>query len=68
MRPADLPGRSDAVGRLFEVTLTTADYWNDPAALSHTAGRAYAGETTAFENRFLRKRQPIHLVELRRIG
>jgi tRNA G46 methylase TrmB len=66
MRPEDVPATSGAVRQRFEVVMTSADYWNDPAALAHTAGRGFAGEVTFFESRFVRKRQPIYYVEVRR--
>lgn len=66
MSPPDLPKRSDAVLNHFAVAATSADYWNDPAVLAHTAQRAFAGERTFFEERFLRKKQPIYYVELRK--
>jgi tRNA (guanine-N7-)-methyltransferase len=47
----------------FDVARTSADFWNDPAARA-AAGRCFAGEVTSFESRFIRKRQPIHYLEL----
>ena len=41
--PGTIPAESEAVLRLFDVSANAADYWNDPAALAHTAGRAFAG-------------------------
>ncbi len=55
-----------AVARRFEVTMNSADYWRDPAAIAHTAERYFAGETTLFENRFLKKRKPIYYLEIRK--
>ena len=65
MRREDLPGPSDAIRRGFDVVANSADFWNDPAALAHTAGRPFAGEVTTYESRFLRKRLPIYYLELR---
>ena len=65
MHPADLPPASESVRAEFEVAMTSANYWHDPAALAHTAARPFGGETTTYEHRFLRKRQPIYYVELR---
>jgi tRNA G46 methylase TrmB len=65
MPAADIPAPSDAIRRDFEVVMNSADYWQDPAALAHTAARAFAGEVTTYESRFLKKRLPIYYVELR---
>jgi tRNA (guanine-N7-)-methyltransferase len=45
------------------VAFHSPDYWNDPAALARTRDRAFAGHVTAYEQRFLKKKQPIHYVE-----
>lgn len=50
----------------FGVSASSADLWADGAVLAHTAARCFAGETTSFEERFRRKRKPIHYLELRR--
>jgi tRNA (guanine-N7-)-methyltransferase len=52
----------------FEPIVTSFDFWNDAAAQAAVAGRAFAREVTAFESRFVRKRKPIHFVEMRRGG
>ena len=52
--------------RLFDVAMTSSDYWHDHAALAHTAGRYFQGETTGFETRFRNKRMPIHYLELQK--
>jgi tRNA G46 methylase TrmB len=64
MRREDLPPASDAVLDRFDVALTSADFWNDPAALDHTNTRAFAGVVTPFERRFTAKRLPIFYVEI----
>jgi tRNA (guanine-N7-)-methyltransferase len=64
MRREDLQPRSDAIGERFDVALTSADFWNDPAALAHTGTHAFTGVVTPFERRFLAKRLPIYYVEL----
>jgi tRNA G46 methylase TrmB len=64
MRREDLPPRSEAVLERFDVALTSADFWNDSAALAHTSDRAFAGIVTPFERRFRAKRLPIYYVEL----
>jgi tRNA G46 methylase TrmB len=66
MRREDLPPTSNAVLDRFEVALTSADFWNDAAALQHTSARAFAGVVTPFERRFRAKRLPIYYVELAR--
>lgn len=55
----------------YESTLATIsdpafhspDFWNDPAALARTRDRAFAGHVTVYEQRFLKKKQPIYYVE-----
>jgi tRNA G46 methylase TrmB len=64
--PADLPPPSEALRRLYEVAAFSSDFWHDDALLAHTASRCFAGEVTLFEQRFVRKRQPIFYLELRR--
>jgi tRNA (guanine-N7-)-methyltransferase len=50
----------------FETTLVSRDFWNDSVAQSAVADHAFAGEMTAFESRFVRRRKPIHFVTIRR--
>jgi tRNA (guanine-N7-)-methyltransferase len=50
----------------FETTLISRDFWNDSVAQSAVADRPFAGEMTAFESRFVRKRKPIYFVTIRR--
>jgi tRNA G46 methylase TrmB len=64
VRPEEVPPASEAVLERFDVGANAADYWNNSAALAHTAGRAFAGEATLFESRFVAKRLPIYFVEL----
>jgi tRNA (guanine-N7-)-methyltransferase len=52
----------------FDAGVTSFDFWNDPTAQSAVAGRAFAGEVTTFESRFVRKRKPIYFTEARRRG
>jgi tRNA (guanine-N7-)-methyltransferase len=66
MQADALPPASPIVRRLFQPAATSADFWNDPVAQRHAAGRIFAGETTAFEVRFVRKRMPIYFLELRK--
>lgn len=51
----------------FETIASSADYWNDQAVLAHTKDRCFAGSVTMFEDRFRRKRKPIHYLELRKL-
>ena len=76
----DHPGYYQSVLRLFdpdgnksvkthlEISTASSDYWNDPPARSASAERAFAGEATSFESRFIRKRLPIHYLELSKRG
>lgn len=66
MRREDLPKLSHAALARFDVAMNAPDFWNDPAAQSHTSARLFADEQTLFESRFTLKRQPIHYVELRK--
>lgn len=47
----------------FRLVAHSSDYWADPAVQAHTAGHAFAGEVTAYEARYRRKRVAIHYVE-----
>ena len=64
-RPEDLPPPSGSVRETFDVAMNSANYWQDDAALAHTASRPFAGEVTSYEQRFLKRRAPIYYVELR---
>ena len=64
MRRDELPAPSKEVLRRFEVVANSADFWNDPAATAHVAGRPFAGEATTYESRFVKKRLPIYFVDL----
>jgi len=66
MTAASLPPPSAAVQRRFDVTMNSTDFWNDPAAIAHTECRHFAGETTLYESRFNKKRQPIYYFEIRK--
>ena len=63
---AEHPTRSGAAIDRFTVAAKSADFWNDPAVLQHTSNRVFAGERTFFEDRFLKKRQPIYYLELQK--
>ncbi len=55
----------DLLAQRFDLTIASSNYWHDPTAILPTAHRYFANETTAFERRFMKKRQPIYYVELR---
>ena len=52
----------------LRIARISRDFWNDAATLAQTADRCFAGEKTLFEQRFIRRRQPIYYVELRGIS
>lgn len=58
--------RSERVAAQFEIAANSADFWNDPPARAGAADRCFAEESTFFESRFRKKRQPIHYLELRK--
>jgi tRNA G46 methylase TrmB len=61
-----VPVANSAITDRFTVTVNSNDFWNDKAALAHTATRCFAGEVTMFERRFMTKRQPIFYLELQK--
>ncbi len=63
LMPSDLLPQRDA-SIPFDVTLNSTDFWRDEAAQQHVARRAFAGEATLFEERFVRRKEPIYAVEL----
>jgi tRNA G46 methylase TrmB len=66
MRIENLPPVSDAVRTRFEPFATSSDFWNESVVSSDARERLFSGERTAFELRFVQKRQPIYFVELRK--
>lgn len=64
MRPADLPGRSDAVLRAFEVGIKSADFWQDLLRSKVLQSRLFGQEPTRYEARYLKRRLPIYYLEL----
>lgn len=68
MRLEDIPARSEAVLRRFEVVTNSSDFWNDPGAISAVEDRYFAGEVTLFESRFIRKKLPIYFLQFGRRG
>lgn len=65
-RSEEIPPRSDAVLARFAVAGNSADFWNDAPTQAAVGGREFAGEMTAYESQFVRKKQPIYFVELER--
>ena len=55
---------SGAVADQFNVPVASSDFWNDEGAQRATANRCFATESTFFETRYRKKRQPIHYLEL----
>ncbi len=62
----DQPIVSDAIRERFAIRFHSADFWNDPQAITRVPQRDFANETTAYESRFVRKRQPIFYVEMQK--
>lgn len=52
---------------LYATEAISRDFWNDSKVLKHSAARPFAGEVTVYEQRFIRRKKPIHYIELRRI-
>lgn len=50
------------------VAFISHDFWNDDVAKQRTQTRCFANEQTFFERRFIRRRQPIHYVELQKLS
>ena len=61
-----LPPRSEAAVERFDVSASSADYWNDDGVRSAGGDRCFWGEATPFEARFIAKRLPIYYLELAR--
>lgn len=67
LMPRDLiPKSNQAFRERFKVAVNSPDFWNDPLAQRHVTSHAFSGETTFFEDRFLRKRLPIYYFEIRK--
>ena len=62
--PKKLPPTSNAILDRFKLTHHSADFWNDPRALSCADAHPFARVATPFEQRFIKKRLPIYFVEL----
>ena len=55
-----------AVGDQFDLVASSADFWVDVPLHRGIAGRGFAGESSAFEDRYRRKRRPIYYLEWRK--
>ncbi len=66
MRSEDLPACSEKARRMFEVAVNSPDFWHDDMARDQTAERCFTSQVTVFEQRFIRKRLPIHYFEMRK--
>ncbi len=67
-RPPMESASASEVSRLFELKVRSADFWNDPAAQACTDAQPFAGLTTTYERRFVRKRLPIYCLAVARGG
>ena len=50
----------------FDLVASSADFWNYAPLQRAIAGRGFAGESSAFEDRYRRKRRPIYYLEWRK--
>lgn len=66
MAGKQIPAPSQPVQSRFDVTMKSADFWQDASALTHTAGRCFSGEVTRYESRFVGKRRPICYLEIQK--
>ena len=57
---------SMAVADRFDVVAQSGDFWGDASLQRSIADRCYAGQSSAYEDRYRRKRRPIHYLELRK--
>lgn len=61
-----MPASVEAITDRFDVIANALDFWHDKAATKYASTSVYAGEVTTFEQRFVRKRQPIFYLVLRK--
>lgn len=59
--------QTDELSAHFHTELLSRDLWNDAAALTATRSFAFSGEKTFFETRFLRRKQPIYYLQIKRV-
>jgi tRNA (guanine-N7-)-methyltransferase len=50
----------------LRIEYASGDFWNDRIARDAAGRFAFAGQTTLFEKRFIRRRQPIYYLQIRR--
>jgi tRNA G46 methylase TrmB len=55
-----------ALADQFDLVASSADFWNDAPLQRAIAGRGFAGESSAFEDRYRRKHRPIYYLEWRK--
>jgi len=48
----------------FDLFASSTDFWGDPKLHEVIATKCFAGESTAYEAQFRRKRKPIYYLEL----
>ncbi|HZZ43370.1 MAG TPA: methyltransferase [Tepidisphaeraceae bacterium] len=49
----------------FKTIISSPNFWHDPQAQSISQSHPFANHTTPYESRFLKKKLPIHYLELR---
>lgn len=59
---------SEAAADQFDALVASSDFWSDEDVQRATAHRCFAAESTFFENRYRKRRQPIHYLELTKRG
>ncbi|MEZ4365720.1 MAG: hypothetical protein R2939_05465 [Kofleriaceae bacterium] len=65
LAPDDVAPVVPEVAARFAVGCQSTDFWADPVAQAHVAGRGFAGRRTAYEEHHARRHRPIYLLELR---
>ncbi len=58
---------TDAMRGRFQIEIRSGDFWNDHAAQESIAQHPLAGEVTFYECRFVRRKQPIYFLKIKRI-
>jgi tRNA (guanine-N7-)-methyltransferase len=62
----ELAGSGNSIRDRFEITCSSTNFWEDPSAQAHCLPKCFAGEMTTYEGRFVKKRLPIHFVDIRK--
>jgi tRNA (guanine-N7-)-methyltransferase len=55
---------TSSVASKFDLAASSSDFWKDAAARNLAAEKCFAGESSFFESRYLKKRRPIHYLEI----